>query len=378
MKNFKNVRAVKFTVEFDGMGCVNFDSKSQSFFLNSNGLWSEETKNGNILLAKKIFDNYVTSEGDTATRFKYKVSSECIRHAMYEDVMPFQNPNISSIPTILYNAIAMPCYISRGYMFTVKGKNSLRKKSAVTVCDAVEDGAWRNKLTFDFHSRTGEKNTEVKEKDDAKDTVIYNIENVGNITYKSEGYIDMTELQFIPGDPLYDRMAIDADGGVNEALYLNALKRNFPSFNGGFDYYYIDNTYSNDEWAERGILLDTESVNTMVKDILKRIINVNVVRRNAYFKFKSLKITVIMDDGEREENIEITSDNVMDFNFEYFRKYSVADEKKIAANKNIVKEVAEAIKEQKKEEKRQQQQNKKTTKKSGKGKKSDDVELNEE
>lgn len=359
MVNFKNVRAIKFAAEFDGMGCVNFDSSTQNYFLNANGLGSETTTNKNVLLAKKIFKNLVNDEGKNRAKFKYKVSSECIRHAMYEDVMPFQNPNISSVPTILYNAIAMPCYITRGYMFTPQNCNSLRKKSSVTVCDAVENGEWRSSLTFDFHSRTGEKNTSVKEDGDPKDTTIYNIENVGNITYTSEGYIDMTELQFIPADPLYDRMAIDADGGVNERIYLDALKRNLPTFDGNFDYYYIDNTYCQDEWAERGILLNTESVNYLVKDILKRIMNVNVIRRNAYFKFKSLKIAVIMDGGDTEQWIDITPSNVDTFNFEYFCKYSIADENKIAANKALVKQIEEEVKLARQEEKKRNKPSKK-------------------
>lgn len=365
MVNFKNVRAVKFTAEFDGVGCVNFDSVDQRYFLNANGLGNSTTMNNNVVLAKKLFKNLVNEEGKNLAKFKYKVSSECVRHAMYEDVMPFQNPSISSIPTILYNAIAMPCYLTRGYMFPVKDKNALRKKSAVTVCDAVEKGDWRTKVVFDFHSRTGGKNTDTKELDDSKDTTIYNVENVGNITYTSEGFIDLTELQFIPADPLYDRMAVDSDGGSNERIYLDALKRNFPTFNGGFDYYYIDNTYCNDEWAERGILLDTESVNTMVKDVLKRVMNVNIVRKNAYFKFKSLKIAVIMDGGDIEQWIEVTPNNIDNFNFEYFCKYSLADENKIVANKNLVKQIEDEVKNRKKEEKKNA--------KSNNGKKNDSV-----
>lgn len=347
---FKNVRAIEFVAEFDGVGCVNFDSKSQNYFLNTSGLGCDATFNENVKLAKKLFKNVVTPEGKNVSLFKYKVSSECLRHAMYEDVMPFQNPGIAAMPHVFYNAIAMPCYLTRGYTFTQKDANTLQKTSAVSITDAFENGEWHNKISFDFHSRSGEKDTTKKEDGEQKDTTIYNVENVGNNTYTSEGYIDLTELQFISADPLYSRMAIDADGGVNEQIYLNALKNNFPSFNGGFDYYYIKNTYSNDEWAERGILLDKDSVNFLVKDILKRIMNVNIIRRNAYLKFKSLSISIIMDGGMTEKKITITPDNIDDFTFEYFCKYSIADENKIKANKEMVKKMKENSKELKKKE----------------------------
>ena len=367
MVNFKNVRAIEFVANFEGVGCVNFDSKSQRYFLNATGLGCDATMNDNVLLAKKIFKNVVDEDGKNKSLFKYKVSSECIRHAMYEDVMPFQNPSISSIPTIFYNALAMPCFLTRGYMFTPQDSNTLRKKSVVTVCDAFENGEWRNKLTFDFHTRSGQKDVSKKEEGDQKDTTIYNIENVGNLTYASEGYIDLTELQFIPGDPAYDRMGIDADGGVNERIYLEALKRNLPTFNGDFDYYYINNTYCGDEWAERGILLDTNSVNTLVKDILKRIMSVNIVRRNAYLKFKTLKIAVVMDGGNTEKWIEITPSNLNEFNFEYFCKYSMADENKIVANNELVNKIKAELKANKKEKKNK-----------GKSKKNEDVSTNVE
>lgn len=356
---FKNVRAIKFVAEFDGVGCVNFDSKAQSFFLNATGLGCEATFNDNVLLAKKIFKNVVTPEGKNMSLFKYKVSSECIRHAIYEDVIPFQNPAISSNPITLYNAIAMPCYITRGYMFSQKTSNTLRKKSIVTVCDAIENGDWRNKISFDFHSRSGGKDTSTKNDGEQKDTTIYNIENVGNNTYTSEGYIDLTELQFIPCDPLYDRMSVDADGGKNEEIYMNALKCNLPSFKGGFDYYYINNTYSNDHWAERGILLDKQSVDFLIKDVLKRIMNVNILRRNAYFRFKNLYISVIMNDGVTENMINITPNNINDFTFEYFCKYSIADESKITANKELARKAKEESKELKKKEKLSKEESKK-------------------
>lgn len=361
MVNFKNVRAVKFTAMFDGEGCVNFDSVSQRFFLNSNGLGSDFTQNKNIALAKKIFKNVVTPDGKNKTLFKYKVSSDCLRHAIYEDVMPFQNPSISSVPTILYNAIAMPCYITRGYLFTQKSSNSLKKRG-ITICDAYETGEWRDSISFDFHSRTGGKDTSVKEEDDSNDTTIYNIENIGINTYSSEGYIDLTELQFISADPLYDRMAVDADGGANEIIYLNALKRNLPTFNGNFDYYYIKNTYCNDEWAERGILLDKESVDFLIKDVFKHIMNVNITRRNAYFRFKSLCISVIMDDGVTENTITITPDNINDFTFEYSTKYFVADEAKIQANKDLMDQAKEISKQMKKDEKTAKEEAKKNKK----------------
>ena len=355
MNKFKNVRAVKFTAYFKGNGCVNFDDVKQARFLEHANIYDQEVTN-NLLCAKKIFKTNEDKNGNTTYSFKFKVSSECLRHSIFEEHIPFQNPNIMAIPHVLYNAIATPEQIVRGYMYAQSGVNTLRKKSALTICDAIEEGSWRDKTTFDLHSCTGEKkkkenieeviidneNTEEVAKDNKKkkkkeksDTTLYSIENVGNITYKAEGFIDLTELQFISGDVVYDRMAVDVDGGKNEMIYLDALKRNFPSLNPKFDYYYINSNYTKDEWAERGILLDYDSVNNMVKMVLKNIMKVNINHRNASLVFDKLEINVISDNNNLSDKFEI-KDNLDSFNFEYYTKYLPADENIIRANKELV------------------------------------------
>lgn len=356
MRTFKNVRAIKFIAKFNGKGCVNFDSKEQKIFLKNTNLYGGKIYD-NCLFAKKIFKTEKNDNGETIYKFKYKVSSECLRNAMFKENIAFQNPNIAAVPHILYNAIAMPAEIIRGYMFTQGTKNTLHKSTVITICDAVEIGPWRNNIVFDFHSCSGEKNREVKNDNDASDTTIYNIENVGNLTYESQGYIDLTEAQFISGDVIYDRMAIDADGGANERIYLDALKRNLPSLDAKFDFYYMANNYFKDEWAERGIFLDIESINTLTLLTLKYLLNINIYRRNAQLNIDKLFIKVICDGNEESEEIEITPSNVNDFRFEYYRKYFPADADLIRKNRELIKEAKKLAKESKQDKGTKQNKN---------------------
>ena len=352
---FKNVMGIEFNANFNSIGCVNFDAKDQRYFLNRNGLGSTITQNDNVKYAKKIFSQ--PKEGKLP--FKYKVSSECIRHAMYADCQPFHNPSIVSAPQVLYRMIAHPSYITRGFVFTQKDKNSLKKSSPVTITDAIENHSWRTSIAFDFHSRSGAKDTTIKEEDDSRDTTIYYTENVGNNTYSLVGFMDLTEMQFMAADASYDRMAIDCDGGEYEQIFLNSLKSNFPSFNGGFDCYYQKCACVQDEWGERGILFDKQSVDFLVKDILKRVMNVNIHRNSAMFTFESLTITIIMDGGEKE-TFEITNENIDNFVFEYYQKYLIADVQKIRANKELIerqKQEQKEAKKAKKESKKQKTEN---------------------
>lgn len=351
MTNFKNVRSIQFELTLDGEGCVNFDSAEQLEYLRSVGIVkygdSSFFNNGkplsNVLFSKK---NFRTSPTDDVVEYHVKVSSECLRNAIFKEGMPFQSPTIMNIPHVLYSAIAHPDSLVRGYMYASKTV-SLKKKSPLYITDAEEVGAWRRSIATDFHSRSGQKDSnEGKSSDDAKDNSIYKIENVGKVTYSAKGGIDVQELGFISGDPLYDRMAINVDGGGNEILYLDTLSKNLNINNPEFKYYYLKNSYTNDEWAERGILLDNATINNLIKRTLKNILNISVIRRNAFLKTNKLTIHVFTDNNV--ETVEVTNDNIDSLYFECITNYLEASEDKIKSNKEMAESIASKVKEEKK------------------------------
>lgn len=319
MKNVKQLKNLDFRVTFKSKGCVNFDSNDQKFELRDMKLLKGQVYD-NVLFAKKIYYN----NPDGSYSFLYKISSEALRHAIFIESMPFLNPIITQLPQVFYNAIATPAMISRGYMQADKMK-SLKRKSPLTITDAVEKGEKRNVISIDFHSRSGAKNAST---DDKGDTSIYFIENVGENEYVSEGNIDLQELQFISADPSYDRMGVDVDGGVNGEIFIDSLNRNFPSSEKRFGYYYIKNTITEDEWAERGVLLSKDDVDYLVKYILKNILNAKIVRRNALCVIDKLEVS--FDNRQTYQNVELK--DLDDFYFMVDEKYQEASEEKIIEN----------------------------------------------
>lgn len=324
MKRFNNVTSIKFNLNLDGSGCVNFDDKEQKWFLVANKLFGgESATNDNNCFSKKNF--YKDEDGKVG--FKHKVSSECLRHSIFESSMPYQNPTLQNIPEVMYAAIAHPDMILRGYTITRgKSENALRKKSVFSISDAEEIGPCRYSTSFDFHSRSGKKGT-----DNGSDTSIYKIENVGKLSYIAEGFINLSETQFISADLLYDRMAVDTNGGLHEKIYLSELKNNMVNFEPSFKYYYMNNSLTKDEWAERGILLNEESVDMLVKRLLRNILNISVNRRGAYLRATSLKLWVNTTDGD-STLVDITLDNIDDFFFGCHCKYNEADAELIKKN----------------------------------------------
>jgi hypothetical protein len=351
MKHFKNVSSIQFELTLNGEGCVNFDSAEQLEFLRSVGIvkyndpsfYNKGKALTNVLFSKK---NFRRSEVDGTTEFHVKVSSECLRNAIFKTGMPSQSPTIMNILHVLYGAIAHPDSLIRGYMYADK-KGTIRKKSPLYLTDAEEQGAWRTAVATDFHSRSGEKESNKgKNSDDPKDNSIYKIENVGAITYKANGGIDVQEMGFISADPVYDRMAVNVDGGVNEQIYLDVLSKNLNIAKPEFKYYYLNNSYTADEWAERGILLDNISVDKLIKRTFKNMLDINIIRRNAYLKTNTLVVTVFADGGS--ETIEVTNDNIDEFYFDCITNYVEASMDKIQANKKMVESLSEKAKDEKK------------------------------
>ena len=112
MQIFKNVKSIEGKITFHGIGPINMDGAEQSYILTHTGLLKGKV-NDNMVYHKKVF----RMNEDGTYQFKHKVSANCIRHNMFRESMPFHNSQILSLPQVLFNAIATPDYIIRGYMF---------------------------------------------------------------------------------------------------------------------------------------------------------------------------------------------------------------------------------------------------------------------
>lgn len=335
----KVIKRINFDLQLSGYGCVNSDSTEQIHFLLNTGIVDKNdcgfVKNGkplsNITLSKKNFRQTENGEYE----YRIKVSSECLKNNIF-DTMKFKNPSIVTVPNVFYRALANPDMIIGGYMYPKKGNVTVKKKGVLCITDAEETGRWRRYVNADFHTRSGMKESnEGKSSDDAKDTSIYKIENIGSIQYLAKGSIDVAELRFIPADPIYERLSVDVDGGKNEEIYMNELAKNSVNFTPEFKYYYLENSYTADECAERGIMLNDETVDAYIKRIIKNMLNINIMKRNAYLKTDKLTLMINYTNGE-QETIDVTLDMVDDFSFDCVNPYKEADMEKILANKKMM------------------------------------------
>ncbi len=342
MSNVKTLKGISFRATFSGTGCVNFDSNEQKYELMRMGI-IKGTMNDNVSFSKKVY--YLNPDGTYS--YKTKVSADALRHAIFIKEQRFQNPTIQQIPETFYAALGNPALITRGYLFP--GEDiTLKRKSPLTITDAIEIGDKWSVIPDETKSRSGAKGAN---EDGKSDTSFYKKNNIGEKEYIANGYIDMQEMQFLSADPSYDRMGVDVDGGAKETIYLDALNRNLPTQGKKFGYYYMSNSITQDAWAERGILLSKDDVDFLVKYILKKILDIAIHRATGEFEIKKLEVSF---DNKRTYQ-ELTLNNLDDFYFDVIPDYKEASEEKIIANRKIMEELIVKKKADKKSSKKSAQ-----------------------
>ena len=102
--NKKTVKNILLRIKLAGYGIVNYDGGDQKWVFNGTELNHMRTRHDNVTYAKKNF--YKNSEGET--EYKLKISSDCLKHSIFEREIPFQSPNISHEEAGLYSFIGSP------------------------------------------------------------------------------------------------------------------------------------------------------------------------------------------------------------------------------------------------------------------------------
>lgn len=333
------VKNILLKLELEGQGIVNYDSNDQKWVLDQTPL-RNNGKHSNVSYAKK---NFYKDENDKLF-YKIKISSDSLKHDMFKGDVIAQTPNIAYHSTLLYNYMASPLSLIRGYLFTEK--ETFKRKGAITLCDAEQTCDAISSINV--FSRSGEKKE--GKVDDKGDTTFYSKETVGKIKYESIGNIDLMGLQFISCDSVFDRYSFNPD---YYNLYKQFLCQKIPNFNSELGYYQQRN--SSIEIPEYGVLLNEENVVYLVKESLKRLLAINIKRKDSYAKVVSLKIKWVEKPNQERFNnednwITISSDEDIDkLDFEPYMFYSLVDYDKAKKDRmEIEKEIEKALKDKKK------------------------------
>lgn len=343
----KKVKHINFEATLKGNGIVNYDSGDQKY------LWNRESKAGNKNVftsadnnnnyAKKVY--FKNEDGDLD--YKIKISSDALRNAIFKGDAIATNPSIQHHKTLLNSFIGSPLGLIRGYMFA--DNETLKRKSPLTITSAIQSNDAVSYM--EFHSRSGQK--KANNDSDSKDTTLFNKEDIGNITYFSEGFIDVQELQFLSADPIFDRCNFNAD---DYELLKTFLSGNLPNFNSELGYYTLKTSAI--DVSEYGIRLNNNNIVYLIKETLKRILSILIGKANAYAKIDSLKIQLLDNpiDARNTAWVELNSyEDIDNLSFEIEESYVLKDESEAKKQRedieNFIKLATKAKEERKKSKK---------------------------
>lgn len=333
------IKNLLLKMELEGYGLVNMDSSDQKYIIDAFNIENlmGHKKDNNVLYAKKFFYKNETSD---KINYNLKISRDVMLKNAFERDMISQTPNIVHHDAIFYSFIASPIALIRGYTFM---DENITKSGAITLCDAEQIS--ESISTIEVCSRSGKKNKDI----DTTDNTFFYKENVGKIKYETNGCIDLMKLQFLACDEVFGRYTFNPD---KFNIFKDFLSKKMPNFKSELGYYQLISSSVN--IGEYGVLLSNENILFLVKEALKRLLGINIMRKGSYAKVNSLKIKLVENPIEDTLNdeygwIKLSTEkeiNELDFNSEIF--YELVDENEEKLKRRIIDKKLDEIKANKK------------------------------
>ena len=338
----KVVRAIKFEMRLKGQGIVNFDSSDQKYILNK--YCGMRISNDNNKLSKKaFFDDGEDENGNPRYTYKVKIANSCLRHAIFEDDLCVNSPLMIKHMPLLKKFMLSNIGIGRGYMFTLPKRSgdtdkdggedgsdakknnglSLKKDSALVIVDAVQDND--SVVYNEVGSVSGFKT----------DNTFFCKDSVTEMSYKTSGVICLNKMEFLSGDPIFDRMAYVSDENANDTFLKeyeeerrkSGVSTDEPDFKEGY-YTNMNNVFGN-TFPEKGIYVSDSKMMEIIRYLLRRLLNLKIYRTSGYVENVEMRIKLISDlnDQLNGEWLTITNeDDIKRLDFIPRRTYFEVDE----------------------------------------------------
>jgi len=344
------VKTLRFKGTLEGSGIVNYEGNgTYQYRTNSSeafGFGMKDLLNDNVSLAKHLFEkkkikNHKGEEVEVIDG-KIIISSNALRHYIFEGSMPFVNRNAHTSDEYLASLVAHPMYLVRGYLFTAesakKGAEDETKKDeapkrgrkakggALTKTNAtikrgrtlsITHAVQSNKTipTLGVATNTGSRNS----------NSLFFKETVGDITYEFKGSINLKNLMFIEMTDENDSLSLHAD---HAQTFIDSFKEytGLQIAEDQIGYYY---TQGQAEKIQRyGILLNKEQINYLIKYTFKEMAKVNIDKCGGYATISSLEYLPVtnpcmLSQTYNGDFIHVTSfDDIDALDFDYEEWYT--------------------------------------------------------
>ena len=291
------VRAILLRGSVVSTGIVNYGGEGDIIALKKAAPWlGKILRNENVKVGKhdirKIFDKdglpVLDDQGRQVYEIRLKISSNCLRQAIFKEDHPFQNNSLlQHAPDALLTSIASPAGVLRGYMFADKG---IKRASPLIITSAIDTtGALP---TLEAGSQSGpkaQKDPKVAEDSDS-DLSLHAKECAAKLILEFEGMIDLKQLQFISCSARFDRLAVLPENIAKFREKLGQKLSEIPE-----EAYYVDKNAVNG-LPEKGILFTQAQISRLVDELFQRLLSLTITRAaSGIARMGELKIKLVQD-----------------------------------------------------------------------------------
>ncbi|OBX79549.1 type I-Fv CRISPR-associated protein Cas7fv [Faucicola atlantae] len=299
MQKVTGIKSVDFKIKAYGHGVVNWNGSTELKTL-IDGTWKTVTNHNMPKLRgytnKKLASNDKGEKFETlkeATEVNFNdtplyISQNCVRYHLFkDDIINWQHPKIhENVDKVLCSMTGL----LRGYVIP---KNENKRTSPLLLTDFLEVG---KKGNFEQLGRAGNKDKQETKSGKDKSNSLFSKTTFGDTEYIAYGSINIEQLQFI---------ALSNDFG-QEAIQIttdkegNELAEKIESYIKTLDFAHgdIKATYHNNfvrkgtifAEGQKGILLNEDAIDTLVKQMLNMIENLGFTQAKGYMYVESLEI----------------------------------------------------------------------------------------
>ena len=267
---------IEILLDIKGQGLVNYNGKKpHSRFVHDMIDNGKVTTNGSFAKENIYYQETIGDDGNKKIIkiAKKIISGNLIRKEILGDENCVNADKLCSNNNLRIAFLSQDNVIARGFT-TLKDGVNLKRKGAFSVPDAEQTcGA----ITW-LETRTSEgKKTE---------NSLFFKEVCGNIEYSTKICVDVKQLQFISIDDNYDRMSLketDVEG------FVNHINKRYGDGNATFGNW--GTTHLN-IMGEQGIVLSSKVASNIIRETIKRILNVDIKRATSYAKTSSVSISI--------------------------------------------------------------------------------------
>ena len=300
----KQATRLEFQLELEGQGLVNYNGdKPHKRFIGDMIVNGKVTGNGAFAKENTYKPQTTPQDGSKKDELISKkiISSNLLRKQILGDENDVNADKLSKIDSLRVAYLSQDNVIARGYCILGRkgtSDDSVKRASAFTILDAEQIS---DTVTW-LETRTTE--------GERGENSLFFKETCGKIEYKTDVCVDIKQLQFISIDDNYDRCAVSERDVTN---YINHLESRYGKDAAKFGNWATTHT---NVIGEQGIVLSSKVSTNIIREMVKKMLNIHIQRAGAYAKTKSIKLSI----GYKGEALSLNSKPAF-FSFNNIEEY---------------------------------------------------------